>query len=308
MSPKGRLDYPDARTFLLPSRAYLTSFRDQTLPTRRVAIDDARAYFDEFNGDEGHRSQLALLGLAGEALQVVEDVGVLGHSLTSGAIPGLSFYVAATAYNPNNVNDFYSQAHKRDDDYYLKLAALRFAGTSITEHFTFEPPLDDATHVAIAAAESGTAAMLRNHIVWLARAWENFRQFFHAFKHGALLAHPEDVRVVGSDEEVLARMGVWRRRRSMAELGSEVSVPLTELAAHVVQVAEVALDTADYIAHTRLRIFERIRLGEDGAIEETGQGGSPWHFWFRDEDVAPEHVRQLEHRLGMTFVTTGSPA
>jgi hypothetical protein len=32
---------PDAQTFLLPSRAYLLSMRDQNLPLRRAALDDA---------------------------------------------------------------------------------------------------------------------------------------------------------------------------------------------------------------------------------------------------------------------------
>jgi hypothetical protein len=74
----------------------------------------------------------------GDALQVVEDVGVLANAFMTG-IPGLSFYVKATAYDPSNVNNFYAQAHKRDHDYYLRLAALRFAGTSVTQQFHFEP-------------------------------------------------------------------------------------------------------------------------------------------------------------------------
>ena len=140
-------DFPDLKTFVLPSRAYLLSYRDQTLPARRAALADARSYFDEVGQAGDHESQLALLGLVGEALQVVEDVGVLANALTAG-IPGLSFYVRATAYEPKNVNNFFAQAKKRDQEYYLQLAALRFGGTSITDQFHFTPSLEPADEEA----------------------------------------------------------------------------------------------------------------------------------------------------------------
>jgi hypothetical protein len=295
--------YPDLHTFLLPTRAYLLSFRDQTLPTRRAAIADASSYFDDFDGDEGHRAQLALLGLMGEALQVVEDMGVLGHAFMSG-IPGLSFYVTATAYEAANVNNFFAQAHKRDDDYYLRLAALKLGVVSATERFTFSPPLDDAAHAAVAAAEHATARLLRDHVVWLAQAWRKHRQFFHAFKHGALIANPDDVHLMKDRQEVIARMAVWRRRRKQAELGTHASPPLTDLAAYAQQVGDVAIDTAQYVAHTRLRVFDWVRFVEDGSIEELGVSALPWHFWFRGRDIDDAHIRQLEDRLGMRFDTT----
>jgi hypothetical protein len=292
--------YPDLHSFVLPSRAYLLSFRDQTLPARRAAIVDARSYFDEYD-DEGHRAQLALLGVMGEALQVVEDVGVLGHAFMTG-IPGLSFYVSATAYNPSNVNNFYAQAHKRDHDYFLRFAALKFAGVSVTDTFTFKPPLDDASREAVAAAEHATGMLLRDLLTWLAKAWAKHRQFFHAFKHGALIANPDDVQLVRDRQEVIARVAVWRRRREQAELGTHASAPLAELAAYTGEVADLALDTAQYIADTRLRVYDWIRFTEDGSIEEVG-GALPWHFWFRGRDLDDGHLRQLQDRLGMRFDT-----
>lgn len=299
-SPEG---YPDLEKFMLPSRAYLLSFRDQTLPARRAAIADARSYFDSFDGDEGHGAQLALLGLIGEALQVVEDVGVLANSLMEG-IPGLSFYVKATAYDPKNVNNFYAQAHKRDDDYYLALAALKFAGVSVTEQFRFEPPLEASDHKAVAAAEHATAQLLRDYTVWLAKAWGDHRQFFHAYKHGALIANPEDVRLMKDRKDVVARMAVWRRRRQQPELGSHVSAPLAQLAAHAAQVGEIALDVVEYIVETRLSVFEWLRFTEDGWIEQVPAANRvPWHFWFRGRDMDEAHMRHLEERFGIRFET-----
>jgi hypothetical protein len=294
--------FPDVRTFLLPSRAYLLSFRDQTLPSRRTAISDAWSYFEAVGNEEGHRAQLALLGLMGEALQVVEDVGVMGHAFMKG-IPGLSFYVAATAYDPSNVNNFYSQIHKRDDDYFLGFAALKIAGVSVTDTFTFEPPLDDATRVAVGAAEHATALLLRDVLGQLAKHWEEYRQFFHAFKHGALIANPDDVHVMRDREEVIARMAIWRRRREGAELGTHTNAPLAELATRTGSVAALALDTAQYVAETRLRVYDWIRFTEDGSVEQVGSASPPWAFWFRGRDIDDAHISRLKERLGIRFET-----
>lgn len=293
-------DMPDVRTFLLPSRAYLLSFRDQTLPARRAALNDSRAYFEDFS-DEDHAAQLALLGLIGDALQVVEDVGVLGNALMTG-FPGLSFYVKATAYSSSNVNDFYARAHKRDEAYFLRLAALRFEGTSVHDHLTFDPPLTPFDREAIGEAEGGTAQLLRGHLVTLARAWEAHRQFFHAYKHGALIANPQDVHVVRDREEVIARVAVWRRRRSRAEVGSHAGVPLPDLAAHVQEIGELALDFADYIVDTRLSIFDWVRITKAGEVEHPGPlQDVPWRFWLRRHDVEARYIQWLEERFGMAF-------
>jgi hypothetical protein len=294
--------YPDLQKFLLPSRAYLLSFRDQTLPARRAALADARSYFEQFEAED-HEAQLGLLGLIGESLQVVEDVGVLANAFMTG-IPGLSFYVKATAYDANNVNNFYSQAHKRDDDYYLRLAALRFGGKSIHELFRFSPPLEDADLQAIAAAEHATGTLLRDQMIWLAGAWEAHRQIFHGFKHGALIASAEHVHLLQDHKEVAARVAVWRRRREHPELGSHANLPLRELAGYGLQVGQVALDAADYIAGTRLSTFDRLRFNEQGSVEElTKSSAPPWRFWFRERDIDHGHIQRLEARFGLRFET-----
>lgn len=299
--PEGFPDWPTfTRKFLLPSRTYLLSFRDQTLPARRSALIDAQDYFAGFE-DEGHRSQLALLGLIGEAMQAVEDVGVLGHAFMVG-MPGLSFYVAATSYDPKNVNNFFAQAHKRDNDYFLRFAALKLGGISATDFYSHHPPLETEDREAIAAAERGTARLLQNHICWLAKQWERYRQFFHAYKHGALLANPNDVQLMRDRTEVIARMAVWRRRRPTAEIGSNTNTPLSQLASTIVDIGELALDTTDYIVKTRSSVFESLRFTEDGSAEETEDAPrAPWTFWFHGGDVEEAHRQRLETRFGITF-------
>ena len=108
---------------VLPNRAYLLSFRDQTLVARRVALEDAIDYRAGLSPEADiHTRQLALLGLIGEAVQVLEDLASLGRPLV-GAIPGLPYYASATVVNERDVNNFWSQMKNRSPTYILRLAA-----------------------------------------------------------------------------------------------------------------------------------------------------------------------------------------
>jgi hypothetical protein len=293
-------DFPDMQTFVLPSRAYLKSFQEQTVPARRAALEDSRARFDSTPG-EGHDAQLGLLSVIGDALQVVEDVGVMANALTTG-YEGLSFYVMATVYESSHVNNFYSQLHRRDSDYFLRLAALRLGGRSIHEGLEFNPPLTADDDAAIAAAEDATARLLAHNLGHLAKAWETYRQFFHAYKHGALIANPEDVQLMRDRAEVVARTAVWRRHREQPEVGANFSLPLAELAEHATDVGELALDVANYIADTRSVVFTWMRFTDDGRIEHPGPIHTvPWNFWLRSGDIDEDVLAHLEGRFGIVF-------
>src|SRR5689334_3561102 len=101
-------DFPDPYEALLPSRAYLMSFRDQTLAAREAGLDDAEAHYREVAETEGiGRRDMALLGLVADAMQPVEDVGYLGKAYESG-FAGVPFYVTATVYDARTPNNFYS--------------------------------------------------------------------------------------------------------------------------------------------------------------------------------------------------------
>lgn len=127
---------PDARTFILPQRAYLLSLRDAAIPARRLALEDAHAAVDELDDDVDRR--VAVLGVLGEALQAVEDVAIVA-SATKAGLPGLPFYVAATAYDPSLAEKFFDKLHKRDEDWFLALAAQRLGGRYVHEGFAFRP-------------------------------------------------------------------------------------------------------------------------------------------------------------------------
>jgi hypothetical protein len=64
-------------TVMLPNLAYLRSARDQTLPARKLALSDATGHFTEAEASgDAHWCDLALLGVIGEAMQILEDLVV----------------------------------------------------------------------------------------------------------------------------------------------------------------------------------------------------------------------------------------
>lgn len=105
MSADSDLSLPDSQSILLPARAYLLSLRDQNLPLRRVALEDAEEHFASVDGTDLHKTQLATVAVIGEALQVLEDVAALGQALLTSPL-GLPFYVSATSYSPRSVNNW----------------------------------------------------------------------------------------------------------------------------------------------------------------------------------------------------------
>jgi hypothetical protein len=105
-------DVPDHWTVLLPSRAYLLSVRDQTLPSRRFALEDAAQHYAlaAADSDLGVRD-MALLGIIGEALQVIEDIAYFATAF-SAPIPGLAHYVSATIYNAEQLLLLHEEAFR----------------------------------------------------------------------------------------------------------------------------------------------------------------------------------------------------
>jgi len=277
----------------------MLGFRDQTLPARRCALADSGEAFATIDG-EGHDAQLAVLEVIGDSLQIVEDVGVMADAFLHG-YGTLAFYVRATVYDPAHVNNFFSAIHKRDAEYILRLAALHMNGEPVHRHFEFKPPLDSEDELAIASAEAATAKLLQDHLCALARAWETYRRFFHAYKHGGLLANPETAQLVEDRMRVVARMAVWRRQCSDPQIGGYFSRPLAEIVEHVIDIGELALDVGRYLSDTRFRVLDLIRANDAGAVEIAPMTDVPWEFWMRRSDVGETQLERLSARFGLQF-------
>lgn len=287
---------PDTETYLLPQRAYLLSYRDQALPARRVALRDSRDHFAAVAASESrHEAQLGLLGLIGDAMQAVEDVGTIASAMMIG-LPGLPFYVRATVYDPSEVNNFFAQIHKRDPDYFLRLCGFRFEGFSMHEFFELRPPLSEAERAAFDTAEGASAKLVAEHLGHLAREWERYRRFFHAYKHASLVANPDDVEILDEEGNLVEGIVIWARRRDEAAVGHHATLPLSRIAEHIESVGKLAIDMAGYLVATRLGIFDVLDFKPDGSVETKPLQGTPWEFWMRREDIGTESLDLLGGR------------
>lgn len=209
---------PDAQTFLLPARAYLLSMRDQNLPLRRAALDDAlTAYHNapETTDHERQIARIALVALVGETLQILEDLAAFADSFYT-APEGTAFFAALTNYNVHRANNFYAQMKKRPPDYFLDLLGLRRGALRLEDAFVVNPPFTPAELAAIDEAHQATAKLVAKHLINLAEEWRKYRPFANAYKHGLLVANPEDVTLLDDAGAEVDGIVVWQRRRTQS--------------------------------------------------------------------------------------------
>jgi hypothetical protein len=286
---------------LLANRAYLLSFRDQTLVARRIALEDAIRYRAELPPDaEVHTRHLALLGLIGETLQVLEDLASLGRPLVA-AIQGVPYYASATVINDRDVNNFWSQMKNQPANYILRLAGLRFEGRPLHDLMEIGEQLEPDDIAALEDAEAATEKLLREHLVRLAGVWDRYRHFFHAFKHGGLLINPVDVEMVVDRKRAIPAFAAWRRHRSAPEIGPHAEEPTDFIADQMVQEGYAALDLGEHLVDMRLGIFDHLQFDNEGALVGLDPSLRPWFFFFRKRDVKPETVEILRERFGITL-------
>lgn len=301
MSAMPSIPMPDPQTFLLPARAYLLSMRDQNLPLRRTAVEDAAAHYRE-TPPVGHAQQIALVALVGEALQTLEDLAAFGDSFFS-APQGTAFFAALTQYDVHKANNFYAQIKKRPLDYYLELLGIRRGPLRLEDAIVIEPPFTDEERAAIEEAHTATAQLVRTHLVNLSEEWPNLRPFSNAYKHGLLVANPEDVTLVEDHDDAASIEGivVWQRRRPGAEGYGHIPPPYDGMADYVVAAANVALDVLEHLVDSRVRIFELVDLRADGTWTPQPLRGTPWRWWFDKNDVSKGSRELLSKRFNMTF-------
>ena len=298
-------DFPDPRTVLLPSRAFLRSFAAQNLPAREAALDDAVAHFEEAAAREdlGWRD-MALLGVIGEAMQLLEDLAYIGTAYEK-PLRGIANYVTATVYTDRTPNNFYSSLKKWDD---TRLKVL--LGLYGYHPETHEPvPLYSAPGLherlepedieAIQEAERATVAHLRPILLHLAHEWEQYRRYYHAFKHGGLIINRNDVELVDKcDVARIASISVWLRKEEGTGHG-DTTLRAEEVVDQVTRSARWALRVARYLVDARLRSFESIEFAKDGSIASVDTRALPFMFRFPPEQVSEATRERLRERFGI---------
>jgi hypothetical protein len=302
--------FPDAQTVMLPSRAYLLSFRDQTLPARRVALEDASEHFEEARANEDSGwIDMALLGLMSEAVQVLEDVANIGTAYES-PIAGLPHYVTATTYSPTRATRFYGGLKNWPQDRFKVLAGLWVRDPETQREFPLaETPgwgeqLDEVDIAAITEAEDATVKLLRPHMLALARAWRDYGSYFHAFKHGGLAINREDFRLVGDDEQEIERnpsIQIWMRKKGDGGAYGDTNLTAEKVAVQAKAEGVLALDVAEHLLDARLCSLEAVTFDDAGNIVGVEDRFSPWQFWLHGPDLSQGTRDRLRDRFGIEF-------
>ncbi len=291
---------PDMGMFILPGRAYLRSIVEQNLPMRRAAVADARSHFDSVEGT-GFEKRLAVVGLIGDALQLVEDVAALGNSFFNSP-PGIGFFAVAATYEPNAISRFYDGLHKRPLQDFVRLAALGIGDDWIHDHFVLMPPLTTDEDAAVRGAHEATAKLLRGHLLHLRDQWRQFRSCFHAFKHGMLVGDPRDVTVVEADRVTeIDQIVVWRRKRDVPSGAAAIEPPFEPLADYVEQAAGLAAELVEHLSVQRLRLFDHVEIKADGSWRPRRAQTLPWIWWLHARDLEEGDKELLEARFGVAF-------
>jgi len=189
----------------------------------------------------------------------------------------------------------------------MRLCAFRFGDFGVADFFEFDPPLTDEERAAFATAERATASLVSEHLVELARSWDRYRRFFHAYKHAALVANPEDVAILGDDGNEVPGIVVWARKREEAEIGNHATAGPAEIAEHVAGIGDLAIEMIGFLVDTRLKVFDSIDFDGAGEVAVDGTSvksrplkRSPWTLWIRAGDLSDDELSLLSHR-GVQF-------
>ena len=299
------LDPPDLNINLLPSAAYLRSLKAQNIPTRRVAIADAHEAFESLGPDaETLKRHLALLGLIGETMQVIEDVAALATSFIRSA-PGIGFYVLAASPSQREVTNFYNRMHKATDDDILELLLFRAREPSepqprrLQEVFDWKPPLADDELRALEEAELATAKLVKENLVRLADVWNSYGRYFLAFKHALVIANPVDVEMLDANGEPDEQIIVWRTKNVEPIGVGGLRPPYEDHADYLHGAGLLAVDMLDQLVESRLWFVDAFTVTSTDPLEVKlkPMSRSPWAWWFHAADVSDESRQVLSRRL-----------
>lgn len=296
----------------LPSRAFLQSWLDQTVPARRAALDEAV----ELHGEavkEGNQAlaDMALLGVIGDAMQALEDLAFLATAWDS-PFAGVAHYVRATTYTPQTAQSFWQEVKlsRRWDDTRIEV----FAGLSVRDPATTEA--QRTTDLTTAGSDrdwskadrdlfdeiaSITVAKLRRLLSGLSDDWMQFLPYFQSFKHGGLAVNRDDTFFVDDDVEEVDEstprahpcICVWTRGGRKQELVADFAATPEQVVRIASSAGRLALNMIEVFVEMRLWVFDTVELGDDGRIAGWKSVQIPITYWLREEDLPVEKWQRI---------------
>ena len=285
----------------LPSRAFLGSWLEQTLPARRAAIDDATEIFTERSGaGESRLADMALLGVVGEAMQGLEDLAYLATAWDR-PLEGIANYVIATRWERFTANNFWQEVPKWDDarlEVFAGFAARdRRSGQILRLTEEPESPLSSvAEHrETLELVAERTVAKLRRILTGLSRDWLQLSPYFNAYKHGGLAINRDDVYFIDEVEEPAdttkhqhPSIAVWTRGGRKQELQADFNLSAEDVVDLAAGAGRLTLEAVEVFVKSRLYVFESLDVCDDGTLRGHNPMQIPWTGWLREEDLAPE--------------------
>jgi len=305
---------PSAQNILLPTRAFLFSWRDQNLPARHIALEDAAAHFDA--APPGDHRDMALLGVIGEAMQCLEDFAVLSSSWDSPWV-GLGHYLRATEWTPFKTNNFWQEVPSWPDDRLDALACLSFRDPATGDYVGVDAllagegyPIEARSQAAMDAAREATRTRLHRVLGILAADWKQFSPYFLAYKHGGLTLSRSDLVAVDDDIERIDEttpihdlaLAVWRKSSKSDDIAVDQVNTAEDIAEIAVGSGRLALDLVDAFIVSRSWTIEALEWGSDGEVASLRPLTVPWTGWLRERDLASEHWEQLGAGPTVTWV------
>lgn len=314
---------PSLHQVWLPSRAFLQSWLDQTVPARRAAIEEAVELHEEAlrNGDPT-LADMALLGVVADAMQALEDLAYLGIAWDS-PFDGIAQYVRATTYTPTTAQTFWQEIRRKWDDRQFEV----FAGLSLRSPedggavrttdlpgpSTSWTPEDRTLFDDVAAA---TVAKLRRLLRELSDDWLLFQAYFQSFKHGGLAINRQDTYFVDDDVEHVDKqtprhhpsIGVWTRGGRKQELMADFASTPEQVVKMAAGAGRIALDMVEVFVEMRLWVFDAISIAPDGTILGWRSVQIPFTAWLVEKDLPDATWKRIGYGPWLRMEADDQPA
>jgi hypothetical protein len=298
---------PSIEEVILPSRAILRSWRDQTIPARKAALAEAVELYEQVDGsgDRGLRD-MALLGVVADAMQPLEDLAYLATAWDD-PFAGLAYYVRATTYSERIPTNFWQGVRKWHDDRLDVLAgfSMREPNSSVIkdsiEVIGFDRGLESDALAVMEKARIASRERLRAWLRSLSDDWVQFAPYFLAFKHGGLALNREDTAFVSDEVESITdetdrfdpSLAVWRRRGDGSEVFADHNLTPKEVMSYVQGTGHLAIDTIEGFLASRLAVLEAVTIGSDGKVAGLNELQLPWTIWLAADDLTDDEWSRL---------------